>query len=111
MRRPLTMLAAAAIAVTGLSFAPAQAGVRAAPAVLDQSAPAADIMQVHRKRSRHRHHPYYSYYKPYPRYAYPRYVHPYPYASVSVRLSPAALLQEAGFLDPVLLRLGPPLVE
>jgi hypothetical protein len=74
------MLAAAAIAVTGLSFAPAQAGVRAAPAVLDQSAPAADIMQVHRKRSRHRHHPYYSYYKPYPRYAYPRYVHPYPYA-------------------------------
>lgn len=53
MRRSLSILAAAVIAITGVaSNAPAQAAMRAAPAVLDQAGQNADIVQVHRRRYR-----------------------------------------------------------
>lgn len=55
MRRSLSILAAAAFSVVGvaMSFAPAQAGVRA-PAVLDEASKSG-IVQVHKRHRGHRH--------------------------------------------------------
>lgn len=54
MKRPLSVLVAAVMAVSGtaLSFTPAQAGMmpRIAPAAMSQAAPAADVVEVGHRR-------------------------------------------------------------
>lgn len=80
MRRSLSILAAAVIAITGVaSNAPAQAAMRAAPAVLDQAGQNADIVQVHRKRYRSNYRRY-SQYRHHHRPQYVRRYYDYPYA-------------------------------
>lgn len=77
MRRSLSILAAAAIAIAGsASFLPAQAATRAAPAVATQAASDSAIVQVHGRRYREARR---GHYRPYRRLARRHYHQPYAY--------------------------------